>query len=148
MTGFTFFPNRKYDEIVSVNDIPVTDSDLNLVKSLLDGAIAEPTMVRLELVMKSTHISRDGDLNRKVQSPFHFIFVWFLITLFVSQVLKRPVGSCQISFDLDLRTPKKSKSGMFARVSVHLEAIRLVAKSTAFKGEEDWGRRGGGGGKL
>lgn len=74
---------RKYDEIVSVNDIPVTDSDLNLLKSLLDGAISEPTMV-----------------------------------------LKRPVGSCQISFDLDLRTPKKSKSGLGFECGLYVKELK------------------------
>lgn len=40
---------RIYDEIVSINDIPVTESDQNLVKSLLDGAVSTLTMVILEL---------------------------------------------------------------------------------------------------
>ena len=34
-------------------------------------------------------------------APVHLIF----------QVLKRPVGTYQISFDLDLKAPKKSKAG-------------------------------------
>ena len=55
--GIYVFPNRKYDEIVSVNDIPVTDSDLNLVKSLLDGAISEPNMVRQELDQFTYHVT-------------------------------------------------------------------------------------------
>lgn len=51
------FYSRKYDEIVSINDIPVTQSDLNLVKSLLDGGIAAPNMVSLKLPLSSTQLS-------------------------------------------------------------------------------------------
>ena len=36
---------RKYDEIVSINDIPVTEGDQNLVRSLLDGALTTLNMV-------------------------------------------------------------------------------------------------------
>lgn len=38
---------RKYDEIVSINDIPVTEGDQNLVRSLLDGALTTLNMVSL-----------------------------------------------------------------------------------------------------
>ena len=44
---------RKYDEVVSINDIPVSESDQNLVKSLLDGAVTTLNMVRLELLVIS-----------------------------------------------------------------------------------------------
>ncbi|XP_078384398.1 uncharacterized protein LOC144666866 isoform X1 [Oculina patagonica] len=74
---------RKYDEIVSINDIPVTESDQNLVKSLLDGAITALTMV-----------------------------------------LKRPVGSYQISFDLDLKAPKKSKAGLGFECGLYVKNLK------------------------
>jgi len=37
---------RKYDEIISINDIPVTETDQNLVRSLLDGATSNIKLVR------------------------------------------------------------------------------------------------------
>lgn len=80
---------RKYDEIVSINDIPVTESDLNLVKSLLDGSIPSPMMV-----------------------------------------LKRPVGTCKIGVDLDLKIPKKSKSGLGFECGLYVKDVkhRLVTE--------------------
>ncbi|CAH3197016.1 unnamed protein product, partial [Porites evermanni] len=65
---------RKYDEVVSINDIPVSESDQNLVKSLLDGAVTTLNMV-----------------------------------------LRRPVGSCQVNLDLDLKIPKKHKTVLRSR---------------------------------
>ena len=38
---------------MSINDIPVSESDQNLVKSLLDGAVTTLNMVRLELLVIS-----------------------------------------------------------------------------------------------
>ena len=48
-----YYVFRKYDEVVSINDIPVSESDQNLVKSLLDGAVTTLNMVRLELLVIS-----------------------------------------------------------------------------------------------
>ena len=48
-----YYDFRKYDEVVSINDIPVNESDQNLVKSLLDGAVTTLNMVRLELLVIS-----------------------------------------------------------------------------------------------
>ena len=42
----------------------------------------------------------------------------------IFQILKRPVGTYQISFDLDLKAPKKSKAGMCNR-NISTEKSRL-----------------------
>ena len=62
---------RKYDEVVSINDIPVSESDQNLVKSLLDGAVTTLNMVRLELLVISFASQLKGigvEVTRKLES--------------------------------------------------------------------------------
>lgn len=59
---------RKYDEVVSINDIPVSESDQNLVKSLLDGAVTTLNMVRLELLVISF-----------ANTPFFLILIYMSI---------------------------------------------------------------------
>ena len=75
-----YFIFRKYDEVVSINDIPVSESDQNLVKSLLDGAVTTLNMVRLELLVISfattpfflilIYMSIKGDWRRSHQKAW------------------------------------------------------------------------------
>ncbi|XP_031574907.1 uncharacterized protein LOC116308585 [Actinia tenebrosa] len=60
-----------YDEIVSINDMPVNENDQNLVRSVLDGATSSITLV-----------------------------------------LRRQTTNCQLTFDVELKFPKKSKTGL------------------------------------
>lgn len=50
LMNIIFLIFRKYDEIVSINDIPVTEGDQNLVRSLLDGALTTLNMVSLGVI--------------------------------------------------------------------------------------------------
>ncbi|XP_015755049.1 PREDICTED: uncharacterized protein LOC107334614 isoform X1 [Acropora digitifera] len=79
---------RKYDEIVSINGIPVTESDLNLVKSLLNGSIASPWLV-LKRPVGPFQISLDLDLKASKKSKSG---LGFECGLYVKDVKQRLIG--------------------------------------------------------
>jgi len=51
----------------------------------------------------------------------------------LTMVLKRPVGTYQISFDLDLKAPKKSKAGESKRIYNTMYALSELPSASASK---------------
>ncbi|XP_032219034.2 uncharacterized protein LOC5518384 [Nematostella vectensis] len=87
---------RKYDEIISINDIPVSEKDQNLVHSLLDSATSTVTMV-LRRPTSNCQFTFDVDLKIPKKSKYG---LGFECGLYVKDISFGGVASEQKSLEI------------------------------------------------
>ncbi|EDO46339.1 predicted protein [Nematostella vectensis] len=87
---------RKYDEIISINDIPVSEKDQNLVRSLLDSATSTVTMV-LRRPTSNCQFTFDVDLKIPKKSKYG---LGFECGLYVKDISFGGVASEQKSLEI------------------------------------------------